>query len=126
MRRYKNLHINKIYKEIEENSMNNSTKELYGGIRNLTKKFQFTTEIIKDKSGSTLCNGEGIKERLKQYCEDLYNTNYQKAFDTVDHKTLWKILLEMRFQQHFIHLIKELYSNQKATVGTVYGLTDFF
>ena len=71
----KNLHINKICKEIEENSINNSSKELYRGIRNPTKKFQPIVETIKDKSGSTLCNGEDIKERWKQYCEDLYKTN---------------------------------------------------
>ena len=51
--------------------------------------------------------------------------DYQKAFGTVDHRTLRKTLLEMGFLQHLIHPIKELYSNHKATVRTAYGLKNF-
>ena len=75
MRRDKNLCIDRICKKIEENSVKNYTKELYRRIRNLTKRFRPTSETIKDKNGNTLCNGENIKERWKQYCEDLYKTN---------------------------------------------------
>ena len=75
LRRDKNLHINRNCKTIEENSVKHSTKEFYRGIRNLTKKFRQTNETIKDKNGNTLCNGESIKERWKQYSEDLHKTN---------------------------------------------------
>ena len=69
-----------------------------------------------------------IMEKHRERCHNLYMCfiDYQKAFEIVDHKTLWKTLPEMGFPQHLIHLIKELYSNQKATVRTAYGLTDFF
>ena len=73
-----------------------SAKELYRGIRNLTKKFRPTNETIKDKNGSTLCNVENIKEGWKQYCEDLYKTNdnitqnlrWQSTFITVNYEKI--------------------------------------
>ena len=69
-----------------------------------------------------------IMEKHREWCYNLYMCliKYQKVFDTVDHKALRKTLLEMGFPQHLIHLINELHSNQKATVRTAYGLTDFF
>ena len=69
------MHVNGIYKKIEENLIKNSTKKLYQGVRNLAKRFRPTIEATKDENGSTLCNGENIKERWEQYCEDLYKTN---------------------------------------------------
>ena len=54
MRRDKHLQINKICQEIEENSLTNSTKEFYPGIRSLTNKFRPTNETVKDKSGNKM------------------------------------------------------------------------
>ena len=290
MRKDKNQQIDRVCKKIEENSITNSTRDLYRGIKDLTKKFKPTIDTIKDENGNALCNGDDVKERWKSYCEDLYKINdnlahdnvafdqteeeppplrseiqkaindlknnkstgidevaaelvknggenvveffhvlckkiwkdrkwpedwitsvfvpipkkgdvlecsnnrtislishcskillkviagrlkgkldeeiadeqcgfrankgtrdqilnlklimekhrerchnlymcfidYRKAFDTVDHETLWKALFEMGFPTHIIHLIKDLYDNQKAVVRTTYGMTDFF
>ena len=52
--------------------------------------------------------------------------DYAKAFDCVDHKKLWKILKEMRRQDHLTCLLINLYAGQEATVRTGHGTTDWF
>ena len=41
--------------------------------------------------------------------------DYVKAFDCMDHKTLWKILKEMRIPDHLTCLLKNLYEGQEAS-----------
>ena len=43
-------------------------------------------------------------------------TDYTKAFDSVDHKELWKILEGMRIADHLSCLLRNLYAGQEATV----------
>ena len=50
--------------------------------------------------------------------------DYAKAFDCVDHNKLWKILKEMGIPDHLICLLRNLYADQEATVGTGHGTTD--
>ena len=52
--------------------------------------------------------------------------DYVKAFDCVDHHKLWKILKEMGIPDHLIHLLRNLYAGQGATVRTGHGTTDWF
>ena len=49
-----------------------------------------------------------------------------KAFDTVDHNKLWKILREMGIPDHLTCLLRNLYVGQEATVRTGHGTTDWF
>ena len=51
--------------------------------------------------------------------------DYAKAFDSVDHNKLWKILKEMGIQDHLTCLLRNLYAGQEATVRTGHG-TDWF
>ena len=44
--------------------------------------------------------------------------DYTKAFDCVDHNTLWKILKEMGIPDHLTCLLRNLYAGQEATVRT--------
>ena len=44
--------------------------------------------------------------------------DYVKAFDSVDHNKLWKILQEMGIPDHLIYLLRNLYAGQEATVRT--------
>ena len=44
-----------------------------------------------------------------------------KAFDFEDHSKLWKILKEMGISAHFTCLLRNLYSDQEATVRTEHG-----
>ena len=52
--------------------------------------------------------------------------DYTKAFDSVDHNKLWKILQEMGIPDHLTCLLRNLYSGQETTVRTGHGTTDWF
>ena len=52
--------------------------------------------------------------------------DYAKAFDSVDHNKLWKILKEMGIPDHRTCLLRNLYAGQEATVRTGHGTTDWF
>ena len=49
-----------------------------------------------------------------------------KAFDSVDHNKLWKILKEMGIPDHVTCLLRNLYAGQEATGKTGHGTTDWF
>ena len=49
-----------------------------------------------------------------------------KAFDSVDHNKLWKILKEMGIPDYLTCLLRNLYAGQEATVRTGHGTTDWF
>ena len=55
-----------------------------------------------------------------------YAFDYAKAFDSVGHNKLWKILIEMGIQDHLTCLLGNLYAGQEATVRTGHGTTDWF
>ena len=52
--------------------------------------------------------------------------DYAKAFDRVDHNKWWKILHKMGIPDHLTCLLRNLYADQKATVRTGHGTTDWF
>ena len=52
--------------------------------------------------------------------------DYAKAFDSVDHNKLWKILKEMGIPDHLTCLLRNVYAGQEATVRTGHGTTDWF
>ena len=49
-----------------------------------------------------------------------------QIFDCVDHSKLWKILTEMGIPDHFICLLRNLYTGQEATVRIGHGTTEWF
>ena len=51
---------------------------------------------------------------------------YAKAFDSVDHNELWKILQEMGIPDHLTCLLRNLYAGQEAIVRTEHGTSDWF
>ena len=53
--------------------------------------------------------------------------DYRKAFDCVDHPTLWNIYDgNMGIPEHMVQVIRSLYANQEAKVRTEYGDTETF
>ena len=52
--------------------------------------------------------------------------DYAKAFDSVDHNNLWKILKEMGIPDHLTCLLRNLHVSQEATVRTGHGTADWF
>ena len=51
---------------------------------------------------------------------------YVKAFDSVDHNKLWKILKEMGIADHLTRLLRNLYAGQEATVKTGHRRIEWF
>ena len=75
-----------------------------------------------------IANIRWIMEKAREFQNIIYFCfiDYTKAFDCVDHNKLWKILKEMGIQDHLTCLLRNLYSDQEATVRTGHGTTDWF
>ena len=69
-----------------------------------------------------------IIEKAREFQKNIYFcfTYYPKAFDSVNHNKLWKILQELGIPDHLTCLLRNLYAGQEATVRTRHGIIDFF
>src|SRR5574340_377087 len=69
-----------------------------------------------------------ITEKAREFQKNIYFCfiDYVKAFDSVDHNKLWKILKEIGIPDHPTWLFRNLYAGQEATVRTGHGTTDWF
>ena len=69
-----------------------------------------------------------IIKKAREFQKNIYFCfiDYAKAFDSVDHNKLWKILKEMGILDHLTCLLRNLYAGQKATVRTRHGTMDWF
>ena len=67
-------------------------------------------------------------EKAKEFQKNIYFCffDYAKAFDCVDHDTLWKILKEIGIPDYLYCLLRNLYASQEATVRIRHGTTDWF
>ena len=82
--------------------------------------------------------GRGSRDQIGNICWIIYKArefqkniyfcfiDYAKAFDCVNHNTLWKTLHEMGIPNHLTCLLRNLYAGQEATVRTGHGITDYF
>ena len=52
--------------------------------------------------------------------------DYAKAFDSVDHNKLWKILKEIGILDHLTCLLRNMYAGQEATARIGHGTIDWF
>ena len=59
-----------------------------------------------------------ITEKAREFQKNIFYCFIAKAFDSVDHNKLWKILKEMGIPDHLICLLRNLYAGQEATVRT--------
>ena len=61
-----------------------------------------------------------VMEKAKEFQENIYFCfiDYAKAFDCVGHNKLWTILKEMGIPDHLTCLLRNLYTDQEATVRT--------
>ena len=62
-----------------------------------------------------IANIHWIIEKAREFQKNIFYCFIAKAFDSVDHNKLWKILKEMEIPQHL-----------KAAVRTEHGTTDWF
>ena len=53
-------------------------------------------------------------EKAREFQKNIYFCfiDYTKAFDSVDHNKLWKILREMGIPDHLTYLLKLLYRSE--------------
>ena len=75
-----------------------------------------------------IANISWIIEKAREFQKNIYFCfiDSAKAFDSVDHYKLWKILKEMGIPDHLTHLLRNLYAGQEAKVRTGHGTTDWF
>ena len=66
-------------------------------------------------------------DKAREFQKNIYFCfiDYAKAFDSVDHNKLWKILKKMRISDQLC-LLRNLYAGQEATVRTGHRTTDWF
>ena len=67
-----------------------------------------------------------IIEKAREFQKNICFSDYAKAFDSVNHNKLWKILKEMGISDHLTCLLQNLHAGQEATVRTGHGTTDWF
>ena len=81
----------------------------------------------KGRGSSWMPTSAGSWEK-EEFQKNIYSCfiDYAKAFDSVDHNKLWKILKEMEIPDHLTCLLGNLYADQEATVRTGHGTTDWF
>ena len=72
--------------------------------------------------------GRGTRDQIANICSIMEKArefqknisfcfiDYAKAFDSVDHNKLWRILKEMGIPDHLTCLLRNLYAGQEATV----------
>ena len=75
-----------------------------------------------------IANIRCIMEKAREFHKNIYFCfiDYAKAFDSMDHNKLWKILKEMGMPDPLTCLLRSLYAGQEATVRTGHGTTDWF
>ena len=69
-----------------------------------------------------------IIEKAREFQKDIYFCfiDYAKAFDSVNHNKLWKILTERGIPNYLNCLLRNLHAGQETTVITGHGTTDWF
>ena len=67
-----------------------------------------------------IANIHWIIEKAREFQKNIYFCfiDSAKAFDSVDHNKLWKILKVIGIPDHLTYLLRNLYAGQEATVKT--------
>ena len=106
----------KIFQARLQQSVNGELLDVQAGFR----KGRGTRDQI-----SNICS---VIEKAREFQQNIYFCfiGYTKAFDSVDHNKLWKILKEMGIPNHLPCFLRNLYVGQEAVVKTVHGTMDWF
>ena len=75
-----------------------------------------------------IANIRWIIKKVREFQKNIYFCfiDYAKAFNSVDHNKLWKILQERGIPDHLTCHMWNLYAGQEETVRTAHGTTDWF
>ena len=76
--------------------------------------FQMFKLVLEKAEESEIKLPTSIIEKARECQKNIYFCfiDYAKAFDSVDHNKLWKILQEMGIPDHLICLLRNLYAGQ--------------
>ena len=57
-------------------------------------------------------------ERCREWSQDLWLglCDFEKAFDTVERNSLWKVLIDLGVERCYVEILQRLYSSQEAVV----------
>ena len=92
--------------------------------------FQMFKQVLQkaEEPGIKLPTSAGSSKMQESSRKNIYFCfiDYAKAFDSVDHNKLWKILKEMRILDRLTYHLRNLYAGQEAPVRTGHGTTDWF
>ena len=72
MRRDEQQAIDDNCKQIKEKSVTNFSRDLYKVIKTLIGNFKPTIDALRDENGFIVTEGPQVKQRWKEYCENLY------------------------------------------------------
>ena len=88
----------------------------------------FKLDLEKAEEPETKLPTSSGSEKKQEFQKNIYFCfiDYAKAFDSVDHNKLWKILNKMGIPDHLTRLLRNLYVGQEAAVRTGDGTTDWF
>ena len=70
-----------------------------------------------------IANIRWIIKKAREFQKNICFIDYTKAFDTVSHNKLWKILKEMGIPDHLTCLLRNLHAGHEATVRNVHETT---
>ena len=75
-----------------------------------------------------IVNIHWITEKAREFQKNIYfcSIDYAKAFDSMDHNKMWKILQKMEIPDDLTCLLRNLYAGQEATVRTGHGTIHLF
>ena len=95
---------------------------------NFWRMYSLLRYYRKYRTRDQIANIRWIIEKAREFQKNTYFCfiDSAKAFDSVDHNKLWKILKEMGIPDHLTCLLRNLYADQEATVRTKHGTTDWF
>ena len=90
--------------------------------------FKLVLEKAEEEPEIKLLTSARSSKKAREFQKNIYFCfiDYAKAFDSVDHNKLWKILKEMGIPDHLTCLLRNLYAGEEATVRTGHGTTDWF
>ena len=59
-----------------------------------------------------------LYERTREFNQDLWIglVDFEKAFDTVDHDSLWRVLRDVGVEPCYVEILRRLYANQQSSV----------
>ena len=67
-----------------------------------------------------------IIQKAREFDKNICFIDYAKAFDSVDHSKLWKLLTEMGIPDHLTCLLRILYAGQEAIARILHGKMNWF